>query len=147
MMVETPKDCIKRRLNSYTNIVREMQQLEQHMADLEDRILPGGKKFDGMPRQPGAGGDLSDIVAERLELVERYRAKIDELHQAQLTIERMIEGLDPLERRLMRAKYIEGHTWEEVCVIMSYCWRQVHRIHSRVLVKLAESEDIQEEKI
>ena len=146
MIEETTKDRIKKRLNSYTNVVREMQQLEQHLADLEDRILPGGKKMDGMPRSPGAGGDLSDIVAERLDLIERYRAKIDELHQAQLSIEHMIEGLDPLERRLMRAKYIEGHTWEEVCVIMSYCWRQVHRIHARVLSELVEIEEQQEQE-
>lgn len=143
---ESAKDRIKKKLNSYTDIVREIKQLEQHLADLEDRILPGGKKMDGMPRTPGAGGDLSDIVAERLDLIERYRAKIDELHQAQLSIERMIEGCDPLERRIMRTKYIEGHTWEEVCVIVSYCWAQVHRIHSRVLNKLAENEEIQEKE-
>lgn len=141
MREETPKDRIKKRLNSYKDVVEELQQIEQHLADLEDRILPGGQKMDGMPRSPGGGGDLSGIVAERLELVERYRAKKNELYQAQLDVERMIEGLDPLERRMMRAKYIEGHTWEEVCVIMSYCWAQVHRIHSRVLDKLAKSEE------
>lgn len=138
---DTAKDRIKRRLNSYTGIVRELQQLERHLADLQDRILPGGKAMDGMPRSPGGGGDLSGIVAERLELLDRYHAKTAELHKAQLEIENMIDGLDPRERTLVRAKYIEGHTWEEVCVIMAYSWRQVHRIHARVLDKLAKTEE------
>lgn len=138
---DTAKDRVKRRLNSYTDIVNELRQLEDHMAALQDRILPGGKAMDGMPRSTGGGGDLSGIVAERLELLDRYHAKIAELHKAQLEIEEMIEGLGPLERTLVRAKYIEGHTWEEVCVIMAYSWRQVHRIHSRVLDKLAKSEE------
>lgn len=140
----TAKDRVKQRLKSYDGIVQEIRQIEGLLAALEDRMLPGGKAMDGMPRSPGGGGDLSDIVAEKLDLQDKYIAKKAELNREQLEIENMIDGLNSLERQLIRAKYIEGHTWEEVCVIISYCWAQTHRIHAGILDKLAKKEEQRE---
>ena len=142
---ESTKSYIKRRLNSYTDLTRELHQIENQLHQIEAQITPGGQLLDGMPRAPGGGGDLSGIVAKRLDLLEQYRRKAEELTTAQAAIEHMIEGLEPLERTLARAKYIEGRTWEEVCVVMAYSWRQVHRIHARMLGKLAAAENNKEE--
>ena len=50
----------------------------------------------------------------------------------------MLENLEPTERKLARFRYIDGLTWEEVCDVMAYSWRQTHRIHGRMLDKLAD---------
>ena len=52
----------------------------------------------------------------------------------------MIEGLEPTERKLARFRYIDGLAWEAVCEMMTYSWRQTHRIHGRMLDKLAAAE-------
>lgn len=147
-MTETEriKSSIKKRLNSYNDLARERRQIENQLAVIEARLTPGGQVLDGMPRAPGGGADLSGIVAERLDLEERYRANLRDLIHALESIEDTIAGLEPVERMLARFRYIEGHTWEEVCVDMSYSWRQVHRIHAQILNKLtaAELENIKE---
>lgn len=143
--IEQAKSRIKKRLNSYNDLDRERRQLADQLARLQARLTPGGQNLDGMPRGPGVSDGLADTVAARLDLLERYQVKLHELDRAQADIESLIDDLDPVERTLTRAKYIEGRTWEEVCVVMAYSWRQVHRIHARVLGKLAAAENNKEE--
>jgi hypothetical protein len=38
----------------------------------------------------------------------------------------------------MRHRYIDGKSWEEVCVAISYSWRQTHNLHDQALNKLLE---------
>jgi hypothetical protein len=37
---------------------------------------------------------------------------------------------------LIRLYYIDGLTWEKVCVDINYSWRQTHRLHSEALKKI-----------
>lgn len=66
-------------------------------------------------------------MARAEELRGQYRRCIEELTAAQLEVERLIETLEPREREIFRLRYIDGAKWEDICVIMSYSWRQVHR--------------------
>jgi RNA polymerase sigma factor (sigma-70 family) len=128
----------KETLKTYTKLKREQKQLEGMLRELEAIMAaPSGQRLTGMPRNPSPGGNpLEDAVIRHVELQERYRAKLDELLQAQLEIERAIDTLDPTERTLLRLHYIQGETWEQAAVTMNYSWRQVHRIHARALKKL-----------
>lgn len=133
---------IKKRMNSYIDLKRERQQIAEERERILARLEPGAQNLDGMPRNQGAGDALASGVAAAADLLTLYTAKAAELDRAQADIEALIETLEPVERMLARFRYIEGHTWETVCVDMSYSWRQVHRIHGRLLDKLvvAESE-------
>ncbi|MBO5917248.1 MAG: sigma-70 family RNA polymerase sigma factor, partial [Oscillospiraceae bacterium] len=62
------------------------------------------------------------------------------LAAAQAAIEDRIEALEPRARKLMRHRYIEGLSWEEVCVAMCYSWRQTHNIHGAALDALLAAE-------
>ena len=137
---ESARNRIKKRLYSYTNLQRERQQITEERERILARLEPGAQNLDGMPRNQGKGDALANGVAAAADLLTMYEAKAYELAKAQKDIERMIEGLEPVERMLARFRYIEGHTWEEVCVDMSYSWRQVHRIHGRILDKLVAAE-------
>lgn len=137
--MENLRKQIKDRLNSYTALERERLQLSDQLARLQARLQPGGQNMDGMPKAPGAGDSLANLVAERIDLESRYREKIQQLERAQTDIENLIDGLEPVERMLARFRYLDGHTWEQVCLDMSYSWRQVHRIHGRLLDKLVAS--------
>jgi DNA-directed RNA polymerase specialized sigma24 family protein len=137
---ESARNRIKKRLYSYVNLQRERQQIIEERERILARLEPGAQNLDGMPRNQGKGDALANGVAAAADLLTLYEAKAYELAKAQKDIERMIEGLEPVERMLARFRYIEGHTWEEVCVDMSYSWRQVHRIHGRILDKLVAAE-------
>lgn len=137
---EQLRNRVKKRLYSYVNLQRERQQITEERERILARLEPGAQNLDGMPRNQGKGDALANGVAAAADLLTLYEAKAYELAKAQKDIERMIEGLEPVERMLARFRYIEGHTWEEVCVDMSYSWRQVHRIHGRILDKLVAAE-------
>lgn len=143
MEVETRRNSIKRRLKSYTSLARERKQIEEQLARVEAAMTaPKAQVLDGMPKGSGGEDYMTRLVAKHIELGEKYQEKLSNLADAMLDIEHLIEGLEPTERRLARYRYIDGMTWEEVCVAMSYSWRQVHRLRGRMLDKLVEEETI-----
>jgi len=128
---------MKERLRNYLDLKREQKQLQQQLEAIEAALYyPKIQQLTGMPSNPSKGNTMEDLAAKHLELRERYNIKIRELAEEQLAIEKSIDILDPVARALLRYRYIEGLAWEEVCVAMSYSWRQTHRIHSRALETL-----------
>lgn len=132
------RDQVKHRLNSYRHVQIERRQILDRIMRLEDRLTaPGAQNLDGMPHGSGKSDALANGVARLADLRDLYRAKETELAQAQIDIERLIESLDPVERVIARYRYIDGLHWEQICVKISYSWRQTHRIHSEMIDKLA----------
>lgn len=131
------KEELKKQLHSYRDLKAEYEQIASELEKVEAFMTaPRPANLDGMPRSPGAGDPILGVVAHHMALQERYRLQLAKLAAAQNAIENMIESLEPGERKLMRCRYIDGLTWEEVCVEMSYSWRQTHRLHGRILGKL-----------
>ena len=61
------------------------------------------------------------------------------LATALVEVETLIASLDsPTQRDLLRYRYIDGLTWEAVCVAINYGWRQAHNLHGAALDKLLE---------
>lgn len=138
---EQLKADIKKRLNCYGDLRAELLQLQDELKQLEARMSsPSGSNWDGMPKSPGVGNPVERMVIKHITLQERYQAKIAKLIEQQTDIEDLIETLEPTERRLARFRYIDGMTWEAVCIEMCYSWRQTHRIHGRMLDKLVDVE-------
>lgn len=133
------KHRVRARLSEYTHLEQERLQILDELTKLEARrTAPGTSKWDGMPRGGGGGDVMADGLAQKEALTRRYICKVEALEKAQLAIEVLIDVLDPVERKLMRHRYLDGLTWEKVCVEMNYSWRQTHNIHARALDKLAD---------
>ena len=137
MTQKEQKDQLKKKLRLYRDIKAERDQIT---AQIEALAGPKAVNLDGMPKAPGTGDAMVSIVEKRDALRERYREKLAELTAAQTEIEDLIETLDPKARKLMRHRYIEGLSWEAVCVAMCYSWSQTHDIHSKALDKLVAAE-------
>lgn len=132
---------IKKQLNSYRDLRAEHQQLLEELKHLEALMAsPAGPNTDGMPRRPGVSDPVQNMAIKLVTLKERYQAQLDDLVRALLVIEGMIEGLEPIERMLARARYIDGLEWVDVCERICYEWAQTHRIHGRLLNKLVDAE-------
>ena len=106
----------KEQLRNYRTIKREKHQIEQRLRNLE--------------KQPESEQEIL------LPLREHYREKLTALVTLQLSIENAIETLEPVERELIRLRYIDGKDWHQVCSGISYSWQQTHRIHAKILKKL-----------
>ena len=130
---------VKRKLYRYLDLKRERDQIAEELETLQgEATSPKSPNLDGMPRASGYGDAMVGKVSEIINLREKYERKRDEISAAMLAIEDTIEGLEPVERTLLRYRYICGMTWENVCVAMNYSWRQTHNIHAKALDKLVE---------
>ena len=132
---------VKERLSAYLNARKEHKQVTERLQVLESRMVNvGAQVIDGMPKGGSGHDPMPDMLDAKNKLVERYRALAETLIKTQIAIEEAIAELDSTERMVMRHRYIEGLTWEQVCVAMDYSWMQTHRIHARALDRLAEKE-------
>lgn len=132
----------KEQLKAYRSIKLERDRLADMIEELEATIYgPKAQRLDGMPRGGSRPGSVTEESAiKHAELLGRYQQKVAELSAALAEIENAIEVLEPRERTLIRLHYAQGLTWEEVCVAMTYSWRQVHRIHAKALETLKATE-------
>jgi DNA-directed RNA polymerase specialized sigma24 family protein len=131
------KDELKKQLYSYRSLKAEHRQIAMELEKVEAFMTgPKGTNWDGMPRGSGSGDPILSVVTHHIALQERYQTKLAELAAAQTQIEELIDSLAPMERKLFRHRYIEGLTWEEVCVAIGYSWRQTHNLHSAALDKI-----------
>lgn len=74
---------------------------------------------------------------------EQLRRDLNRLRELIPETERLLGGLPPKERVLMRAYYVEGLLWREVEPVVGYRKSHVDRIHRRAMGRL---EHRQEEK-
>lgn len=137
------RDELKKKLHSYRDLKAEYDHIKMELDKLEGLMAaPRIANLDGMPHSPGAGDPILSIVAQHIDLQNRYKLQLVKLAASQAAIEDIIESLEPGERKLMRCRYIDGLTWEEVCVAIGYSWRQTHNIHGRILTKLVEKHKV-----
>jgi len=126
----------KEQLKEYRALVLESEQLESELNTHLNSSYIGTSIMDGLPK----GSELSDTTAKlaikTIELYAMFNAKKLEIITLRKEIEVCIDKLSPLERVLMRERYILGKDWEEVCVAINYSWRQAHRLHSKIITTL-----------
>lgn len=127
----------KQELKQYSRLNIELKRLEDKIATLEARLMsPKFQQITDMPRG-GATSDTADKIADLVDLKNLYNAKWDKAISEQMKIETAISGLsDPVERALMGYKYIDGMTWEEVCVKINYGWERTHHYHGTALAEI-----------
>jgi DNA-directed RNA polymerase specialized sigma subunit len=65
----------------------------------------------------------------RAEISDKIQQNYAELRRIELAI----QTLPAREMYLIRSRYIDHRSWEQICVDMNYSWRQMHRIHSDAL--------------
>lgn len=136
----------KEELKQYLKIKKERQQIVVLIMELEAVMAaPATQKLTGMPRNPsGTKSSVETMVERHTALLEQYREKVERMDAELAKIEAALDTLDSEERTLMRHKYIEGMTWEEVCVAMFRSWGTVHNMHAAVLNKLKEYKETPE---
>ena len=135
--IQTPSEIAKRRLKKYLPLMREVQRQKDRLNALYGPRTPNR---DGMPHASGVSDPTSITADLAAAHRKRYEAQERRFIEFETALERDMEMLSPTERDLIRYKYMDGQTWEEVCLSIRYSWAQTHRIHSAALIKLGEIE-------
>jgi len=139
----------KERLRHYKHMKQELgrqrERLERLCSSLElpahgeyNALRPSGKREMEAKSNKGYHEDrLADGMDRLFKLENKILDSINWLNNETLEIETAIQGLsDPMQREIMRLRYIEGEKWENICVLISYEWAQTHRMHGIALQKL-----------
>lgn len=133
----------KERLRAYRALKQERDQVRGMIEEIEASLYsPKVPRLDAVPgggQKPGGVTPTDVKIDKRDELLALYAEKCAQMDAELLAIEQAIDSLEPREKTLLRLHYVQGDTWESVCVEMGYSWRQIHRIHAKALEKLKEA--------
>lgn len=130
----TENDKKKEYLKSYKKLCDKLKSLEDQLQSLRE-VEQSAKimKLSDMPKAHKQT-DLSDVMVK----IEAIYTKIIRLRaeclDKKLEIESNIADMENgVEADILRKRYLEFKTWEQICVEIGYSWRQTHYIHSRAL--------------
>ena len=130
----------KEELNKYTETKREIEIIEDKIEYLKEKKTSiKSMVITDMPRGSNSENDRRGILLGEIEeLINIYNEKQIRLIKQQIKIEEAISILDdPIDRNIMRLRYLEGMKWEKICVEVNYRWAQVHRHHKSILEKIS----------
>ena len=129
----------KEELMQYGSIELEVKQLKERIEYLEEKKT--SIKSQVITDMPTGGVERTDILTlitkiedSQIELIQKQSKLVDIME----SIEHTIDGLeDSTERLILRSRYLQCKKWEQICVELNYSWRQIHRLHSNILKKIA----------
>jgi hypothetical protein len=116
------------------NILEEIQRLRM------DKMFPS-VIYDDMPRAHNHK-DLSDYAVVIDEQIQDL--KIERLKRAKTytDIEKKIREMkDDNEQELLRFRYIQGKSFEEIAVYMGYVYGHIIRLHRKALYNISITEE------
>lgn len=123
----------KNELRQYRRLGEEIEDLKVRIADLRSASLKS-PKLDGMPHAQGGSGDPIGATIARIDVLA---AQIVAREAERNIIEMAIASLkDSKERMVLRHRYMDGMTWEEIGSIMSYSEGRVRQLHGEALKEL-----------
>lgn len=123
----TPKEWLMRG----RGIEREIKSLEQSQREAYERLTRATTSLDKISVRSTKDPHLFDAYAA---LSDKIQARTAALIGVRVEIIQATEKLeDANQRTLLIERYVNGKTWERICVDMKYSWKQVHRIHGAAL--------------
>lgn len=127
----------KEYLKSYKHLCDKLKSLEEQLQSL--REVEQSAKIQQLTDMPKSHKqtDLSDIMVQIEVLFTKIVQKRAECMKRKLEIESCIADIQyGIEADILRKRYIEFKTWEQICVEIEYSWMQTHRLHSKALNNL-----------
>lgn len=130
----TENEKKKEYLNSYKNLCRKLQSLEEQLQSLREVEMSAKiQKLSDMPKG-SKQSDLSDVMVKEEVLFTKIIRMRSECMERKIDIENQIADMpNGVESSILHKRYIEFKNWEQICVEVDYSWRQTHNLHSKAL--------------
>ena len=125
-------------MQAYYWAKKNIERLENELLELETEATRQTAQLTQERKSQNYDPDrLAELVAKIIEVKEEINRQLQQSYELVAKIEKAIEKLPEREKYLIRARYIDCKSWEQIAVDMNYSWRQVHRIHANALKLLA----------
>lgn len=125
-------------LLQYRVAEREEKRLEAEIQRWRSRAEKMTAGYGGTPSGGGDGRSLENTMAHIDDLTRQLSDQRDRLVTLRRNIGTAIDSVpDARLRELLRLRYIEGLTFEQIAVRMSYSYKQTCRLHGMALEKMS----------
>lgn len=127
---------VKAWLNRARNIDREIDSLLRERSEMRNMLFSVTSNYEEIV----VSGTKDPHKFDRLaELETEIDNQIDNLVSVKAEILRAINKLDDGRfRDVLRLRYLESRTFEQIAVEINYSYKQTCRIHGRALLKMEE---------
>jgi len=132
-LIMTNKDKIKY-LSQYKKLLIEHKQIYINYEKMREKLeFPAISAQVMMLTPTSSNMPCNPVEAEYFRLLS-LEELLNEILIRLRNIEKSINQLeDSIQRTVLRLRYIDGMTWEKICVNINYEWAWTHRIHSNAL--------------
>ena len=126
----------KKKLNEYRYIRENIEELENRLAEVDARFTKITQSFESSRQGSEHKDKMAEMVAAKEDLENEINLEVIRSWVKMKEIEKTIEELSEEDKRLMRLRYINCLTWEQVCVTMCYGWDAIHYKHRKILQEI-----------
>lgn len=131
---------IKEYLNQIRYIDNEIQAHLEERSRLRQAIEIKTTSYNDNKVQETNSNNYDERYIKYVDMADIINEKIDTLIDLKMKVSSEIDQLDKAEHRLLlRQRYINLKSFEEIAVCMSYDIRQVHRIHGNALQNMSQN--------
>lgn len=125
-------------LNQYRNAEREiaikMDEIIRlrEMATKVTQVLTPDKVKGGMENR------REESIAKIVDMEKEIGASIDDLKKIREQVERAINAIPNANQRdVLRLRYLNGKTWEQIAVQLEFSYQWVCKLHGRALQNIS----------
>lgn len=124
----------------YLNQVRQIDaQMRIIQAQIRNIVELSGLSYDKIPSQSNGDSKVEKLAMRRVELMDKYEKKRDELLKMRYQITDTILMLKGrYQQEILFKRYVELKRWERISREMALSIRQVHYVHREALQELSE---------
>lgn len=124
-------------LKSYRALDGKIESMTEQLQVWNARATKITATISQEPKAAGSGDQLQRCIDQICELQTEIAQEMDKLRKRKQQIETAIRGLSEKSYQdILWYRYIQGMTFEEIAIKMSYSWRQVCRKHKNAVEKL-----------
>ena len=118
-------------------LIRCNQQELEELKDLATNLPATDYSKDRVQSSPSGDASYTKIVEKIVELEKAIKSDIEMLLSLKLEIRTVInEVVDNEEKLLLKHRYLNFTSWEDICDDMNMSMRTVHRLHSSALMSV-----------
>ena len=116
------------------DLIQNNQQELKELQDLSTTIPATDYSKDKVQTSHSGEASYTKIIEKIVELEDVIRADIQKLLSLKLEIRNVINDVkDNEEKLLLKCRYLNFMTWENICYQMNVSMRTAHRIHGNAL--------------
>lgn len=124
-------------LNQYKFLNAETDRKIKELEDWKNKIYSITGTLTDMPRSNSRRDKISDGIAAINEIEENINSDIEKLLKVRKNVQSKIDTIEDLKlRELMKCRYLDFNTWEEIAYKNGFSWQWVYKLHEKSLDKI-----------